>query len=87
MRTFGTAEDARCPGRPWAPARACCHEPNQIDKDAPCRGSRDRRNLLDAATMRGRRYYVKSNMTRQIGEGEIDMLGELGNRRQRPQEL
>jgi len=46
-----------------------------------------RRNLLDAATMRGRRYYVKSNMTRQIGEGEIDMLGELGNRRQRPQEL
>jgi hypothetical protein len=33
-----------------------------------------RRDLLDAATMRGRRYYVKSNMTRQIGEGEIDML-------------
>ena len=30
-----------------------------------------RRDLLDAATMRGRRYYVKSNMTRQIGEGEI----------------
>ena len=35
-----------------------------------------RRDLLDAATMRGRRYYVKSNMTRQIGEGEIDMLVE-----------
>jgi hypothetical protein len=33
-----------------------------------------RRDLLDAATMRGRRYYVKSNMTRQIGEGEVDML-------------
>ena len=33
-----------------------------------------RRDLLDAATMRGRRYYVKSNMTQQIGEGEIDML-------------
>jgi hypothetical protein len=33
-----------------------------------------RRDLLDAAAMGGRRYYVKSNMTRQIGEGEIDML-------------
>ena len=35
-----------------------------------------RRDLLDAAAMGGRRYYVKSNMTRQISEGEIDMLVE-----------
>ena len=26
---------------------------------------------MPVTTMRGRRYYVKSNMTRQIGEGKI----------------
>jgi FAD/FMN-containing dehydrogenase len=32
--------------------------------------------LLDAATVRGRRYYTKSNMMRQISDGAIDTLIE-----------
>ena len=32
--------------------------------------------LLDAATVRGRRYYSKSNLIRQISDGAIDTLIE-----------
>jgi FAD/FMN-containing dehydrogenase len=32
--------------------------------------------LLDAATVRGRRYYTKSNMMRQISDSAIDILNE-----------
>jgi len=39
-------------------------------------GYRQVQTLLDAASIRGRRYYIKSSMMQRIGDGAIDTLIE-----------